>query len=166
MFTRFCLAEDHLQKRIKFKEDIDVDFDIVPLIVWLNSFTSIYTLFSCSGTKGNDKPYVMFSCSFEMDLFFIFKLFQDWVDSAKKNKVKIEIANFKEVAHKFSIVELKVITIQRYTITFGSKQNLQDFIQYTILKKDKFEEEYKVYLSKFFGGTVQELEHYIRRPST
>lgn len=51
----------HSQKEINFKKNkkISVDVAIIPIVKWLNSYSSIKTEFSCQG-GGGEKPFVLF----------------------------------------------------------------------------------------------------------
>lgn len=60
---------NHKIELIKLKGHNDlvpIDVNIVDVVVWLNSFESVRTLFSCEGEPG--KPYVQFICTDQNDL--------------------------------------------------------------------------------------------------
>ena len=59
--------------------EADIDKDIKPLIIWMNSLWDINTLFCCQGTNRDPKiqgsrahsPYVLFLCSSSLSLIKI-----------------------------------------------------------------------------------------------
>lgn len=59
----------HKQRYIPIKY-APVDVSIAPIVLWLNSFDAVYTLFSCEGDT-NHKPYIMFFCRTQETLFKI-----------------------------------------------------------------------------------------------
>jgi len=63
----------HKTERIIIKMvEAEVDEKIAPVVVWLNSYDSVTTQFSCQGS-GNSLPYALFCCFDGMDLFDICK---------------------------------------------------------------------------------------------
>jgi tRNA(Phe) wybutosine-synthesizing methylase Tyw3 len=65
----------HEIKNIIIKK-ADIDIKMIPVINYLNKFSSVVTWFCCQGSK-REKPYVIFTCNNSLDLAnILFKLNQ------------------------------------------------------------------------------------------
>lgn len=92
----------HETEKIKIKE-AEIDKGIIPVIKWLNSFSDVYTFFSCE-----DDPYVVFSTTCPSTLAIIVR------------EVK---------QHRHAHVTVDVYQgILRYNIRFHSREFLDSFI--------------------------------------
>ena len=107
-------TDPHKTQRIPIKME-DVDINIIPVVVWLNSFSSVITLFSCEGDEVDEdddefdvlskKPYVLFICSDQMQLMHIL-----------------------EYSQQVSTTEISMHNTQiRYCMRFNSKEEMLDF---------------------------------------
>lgn len=93
-----------------------VDEGISRVVSWLNRFEIVNTHYSCEGHDGDgagEVPYVMFSCPEPLTLMAILSM----------------------VRHYAPLTEVDLHPIGgglRYTIRFGSKQHMREFVQEVI----------------------------------
>ena len=65
---------EHKTKNIVLKS-ANVDLKIIPLIEWLNAKEGVHTLYSCECNDNDNKPYIMWSCSYPPSLVWILHVF-------------------------------------------------------------------------------------------
>jgi len=104
----------HKTKSICIKK-AKIDINMIPIVNWLNSFSSITTQYCCEGNK-DFKPYVLFICTDPVELIQILALLCGYAT------VEINFYN----------------GILRYRLSFCTKENIRFFKEYlTITKKGK-----------------------------
>ena len=89
---------------IKFAE---VDKGIVPVVKWLNGFSSVCTFHSCEGDR-RCKPYVLFV----MDM--------DW---SRNLDIILQLLN------RFAEIEISYDEMRRYTVRFRNRSALKKFVK-------------------------------------
>lgn len=90
----------------------EIDCGMAPLVIWLNQFDSVYSVFSCEGDKGENvvhPPYVTFYCNSLLDLQII-------LNETAYYSVSVNVEYMKESG------------ALRYYMTFKSGEFLESFI--------------------------------------
>ena len=129
------MYQPHETKRITLKR-ADIDARMIPLIKWLNSFYSVYTLYCCEGSEdynvGSSMPYITFVCGDNGDL-------EEIIDTFKKFRaINNYDTNFVSIRSEFDLMSTMGST-SKIVIYFGgeiAQEILNKFVKY-IKSKDK-----------------------------
>ena len=117
----------HRTRSVPIK-NAEVDEKILPVVLWLNTYRSVYTIFSCEGDERGD-PYVLFTCSSLETLYDIQRTIMDANHPANSGGTRVWGVNRMD--------DIKVYTnmfesVLRFNMRFKDKNALRAFCAFLL----------------------------------
>lgn len=114
---------------------VEIDENIMPVVLWLNIYFSVYTLFSCEG--GQSEAYVLFICTRMEDLRDI----QGIIDFCH-TQADSGVATWNQIKADAIVIQTNMFAgLLRFKMLFDSKDTIRAFCKYLINNHIEIEEQ-------------------------